>query len=222
MARTPKDTYAGGTLPLDMMRVGFVTLFPEVIRTMTGHSILARAALAGRVKFETANPRDYTYDRHGKVDERPYSGQPGMLLKAEPVYQATRRLLQEGAAVVVSTDPAGDRFDHRTAEFLASQPHVIFLCGHYEGIDERVIDEVATHRYSIGDYVMTSGELAALVMADATVRRLPGVLGDAASLDADSFADGLLGSPNYTRPPVWRGRAVPEVLLSGDHKKIEK
>jgi tRNA (guanine37-N1)-methyltransferase len=183
------------------------------------HSMLARAEEAGIVEFIASNPREFAYDQHRKVDDRVYGGGPGMLMKAEPVALALEFLEPSANAAIVITDPAGDLFVQETARELSAMEEVFFLCGHYEGFDHRV-NSFATHRLSIGDYVLTGGELPALVMADAIVRLLPGVLGSAESLSADSFSGGLLSAPNYTRPEVWRGLEVPEVLLSGDHAKV--
>lgn len=206
-----------------MPRVDFVTLFPEMVRPALSHSILGRASANGLVEFGMANPRDFCHDRHLKVDDKPFGGEPGMLIRAEPVVRAVEWLVSVGSnrqPAVVLTAPTGRTFDQAAARELAEFTHVIFLCGHYEGIDHRVEESLCTHVLSIGDYVLTNGELPALVMADALVRLLPGVLGSSASLDADSFSDGLLSAPNYTRPESWRGMDVPPVLLSGDHKKI--
>jgi tRNA (guanine37-N1)-methyltransferase len=145
-----------------------------------------------------------------------------MLIRAEPVALAIESLLVVEGAAIISTDPTGRRFGQGDAVALAGRPHVVFVCGHYEGIDERVLDRFVTHSFSIGDYILTGGELPAMVMADAIVRQLDGVLGDPGSLAADSHSDGLLSAPNYTRPATWRGESVPEVLLSGDHAKIER
>jgi tRNA (guanine37-N1)-methyltransferase len=176
------------------------------------------------VEFRTANPRDFCHDRHLKVDDKPFGGEPGMLIRAEPVARAIEWLDkgEHGTTAVVLTAPTGRPFDQAGARKLAQFDRVIFLCGHYEGIDHRIEEKFCTHVFSIGDYVLTNGELPALVMADAVVRLLPGVLGSSASLDADSFSDGLLSAPNYTRPEVWREMAVPPVLLGGDHKVIQK
>ena len=204
-----------------MLRVGFVTLFPEMIRPLLEHSILGRAERAGLVEYVFANPRDFCYDPHRKVDDRVYGGGPGMLMKAEPVALALESLAPSEGAAVVMTDPAGALFGQADAEELSQCSEVIFICGHYEGIDHR-IESLTTHSFSIGDYVLTQGEMPAMVMADATVRLRPGVLGSEDSLLADSFQDGLLSAPNYTRPEVWRGLAVPSVLISGDHAKVAK
>ena len=203
------------------LEIGFVSLFPEVIRPYLGASILHRASSNGLVAFSVVNPRDFTYDRHAKVDDAPFGGEPGLLIKAEPVALAVESLKMP-AGVVISTDPAGAPFRQADAIELASQSSVVFLCGHYEGIDERVIDFLGARRYSIGDFVLTGGELPALVMADAICRNVPGVLGDAASLAADSFSEGGLSAENYTRPAVWRGIPVPDVLMSGNHAEIRK
>lgn len=211
--------------PYKVHRVEFVTLFPEMVMATLGHSILGRASEAGVVEFRTANPRDFCHDRHAKVDERPFGGEPGMLIRAEPVARAVEWLDRDSNHVkkaVVLTAPTGRTFDQNAARELAAFDRVTFLCGHYEGIDHRVEEAICTHVFSIGDYVLTNGELPALIMADAMVRLLPGVLGSAESLDADSFSDGLLSAPNYTRPAVWRGREVPAELTRGDHKAIAR
>ncbi len=206
------------------MRIDFVTLFPEMVLPCLGHSILGRAASRGLVQFGTANPRNYTYDRHAKVDDTPFGGEPGMLIKAEPVALAIDSLLnvpeQSHSPAIILTDPAAPLFSQSDASELSALPHLIFLCGHYEGFDHRVKTQLATHAFSIGDYVLTNGELPALVMVDSIVRLLPGVLGSAESLEADSHSEGLLSAPNYTRPEVWRGEEVPEVLRSGNHQAI--
>jgi tRNA (guanine37-N1)-methyltransferase len=204
------------------VRVDFVSLFPEMLAAPLGHSILGRASANGKVAFRIANPRDYAYDRHQKVDDTPFGGEPGMLLRAEPVALAIESLQPETSAAIVMTDPAGLPFDQTAAQTLSECPQVIFLCGHYEGIDHRIKTRFCTHAYSIGDYILTNGELPALVMADALVRLLPGVLGNAASLEADSHSDGLLSAPNFTRPEVWRDEAIPAVLKSGDHKAVAR
>lgn len=210
-------------------RVDFVTLFPEMVRPALTHSILGRASANGLVDFGIVNPRDFCHDRHLKVDDKPYGGEPGMLIRAEPVARAVEWLLrtppnsiEEGHPrhAIVLTAPTGRPFDQTAARDLAEFERVIFLCGHYEGIDHRIEERLCTHVFSIGDYVLTNGELPALVMADAVVRLLPEVLGSSASLDADSFSDGMLSAPNYTRPERWRDMDVPPVLLSGDHKAI--
>lgn len=232
-------------------RIDFVTLFPDVVRGALEHSILGRAAVAGLVHFSAVSPRDYCYDQHKKVDDTPYGGHPGMLIKAEPVALAIERLVvsanrgggerfistkfEDGhletrpagwecpsSTAIVFTEPSGVPFKQKNAKELAQYERVVFVCGHYEGIDHRAEETYATHVFSIGDYVLTNGELPALVMADAITRLLPGVLGAAESLEEDSFSGQGLSAPNYTKPPVWRGREVPDVLRSGDHKKIDE
>lgn len=193
-----------------------------MLRGAVGHSILARAAAAGRVAFGFANPRDFTYDRHQKVDDTPFGGEPGMLIKAEPTALALEALDPTEDTAVILTDPAAPLFTQSHARELSGRRHLVFLCGHYEGFDHRVKTKLATHAFSIGDYVLTNGEMPALVMADAIVRLMPGVLGNEASLAADSHSDGLLGAPNFTRPHVWRGEPIPGVLTSGDHKAVRK
>ncbi len=207
-----------------MPRIDFVTLFPDMVRGALDHSILGRAASAGLVEFRAVSPRDYCYDQHKKVDDTPYGGHPGMLIKAEPVALAIEGLLPPDptAHAVIFTEPSGIPFKQENAKELAQYEQITFVCGHYEGIDHRAEETYATHVFSIGDYVLTNGELPALVMADAITRLLPGVLGAAESLDEDSFSGQGLSAPNYTKPPVWRGKEVPEVLRSGDHKKIEE
>lgn len=207
-----------------MHRIEFVTLFPEMIHSSLGESIMGRAQDSGLVRFRSANPRDFCYDRHQKVDDTPYGGEPGMLIRAEPVALALESLgvtPSDGTAVIM-TSPTGRTFTQADASALSKCPHVAFLCGHYEGIDHRVETRYATHVYSIGDYVLTNGELPALIMADAIVRLLPGVLGSADSLAADAHSDGLLSAPNFTRPEVWRGESIPAVLKSGDHAKARR
>jgi tRNA (guanine37-N1)-methyltransferase len=210
-----------------MLRIDYITLFPEVIQASVTHSIMRRAAEGGHFEWACTNPRDYCYDRHQKVDDTPFGGAAGMLIRAEPVALALESIgFREGkgdaGSTIILTDPTGERFDQRLAEELGNQDRLVFLCGHYEGIDDRISQKFATRSVSIGDFVLTNGELPALVMSDAIVRRLPGVLGSAASLDADSHSDGLLSAPNYTRPEVWREIAIPDVLKSGDHRAIEQ
>ncbi|MCX7799641.1 MAG: tRNA (guanosine(37)-N1)-methyltransferase TrmD [Fimbriimonadales bacterium] len=199
------------------MRVGFVTLFPDLVRSALAHGVLGRAAQRGLVRFEFADPRDFVYDRHRTVDDRPFGGFDGMLLKAEPVVAAVRWLRPAQGAAVVFTEPAGERFDQAAAEELSRRPEVHFVCGRYEGIDDRARQLVATHCLSLGDFVLTGGEIPALAMADAVVRLLPGVVGAEGSLCQDSHAGGLLSAPQFTRPRRVEGLEVPEELLSGDH-----
>ena len=204
------------------MRIGFVTLFPAMVQEALGHSMMQRAQSRGLIEFAAANPRGFSYDRHHKVDDTPYGGAPGMLIRADPTALALESLIQTEHPEVILTAPTGRPFTQIEARDLSTKKEVIFLCGHYEGFDHRVEQALATRVYSIGDYVLTNGELPALVMADAIARLLPGVLGAEASLDADSHSDGLLSAPNYTRPEEWRGLPIPEILKSGDHKKIAR
>lgn len=203
------------------MRIDFVTLFPEQVLPGLRHSMLARAEGAELVRFGAVNPRDFAPDKHKMVDDRPCGGGPGMLMKPEPLDAALLSIHQSGARVVFP-DPCGYRFEDRHARAWASDTQIIFVCGHYEGIDQRLVDKWATDRVSLGDFVLTGGELAAMVMADAVVRQIPGVLGDSQSLSEDSHSDGLLSYPQYTLPRVWEGREVPEVLLSGDHGAVAR
>lgn len=204
------------------MRVDFVTLFPEMVLDACRHSILGRAETSGKVSFSASNPRDFATDKHRTVDDTPYGGGPGMLMKPDVVTAAIRNLRKEERAATVLCEPSGKIFTQSDARELAGFDQVIFVCGHYEGIDDRVRQLFATHVFSIGDYVLTGGELPALVMADAVVRLIPGVLGSAESLEIDSHEGGLLSAPQFTRPEVFEGLEVPEVLRGGDHKRAEK
>ncbi len=208
------------------MRIDILTVFPEMFRGFLGESMIARAARAGVVSIRTVDLRDFSRDQRRTVDDKPYSGGPGMLMKPEVWYEAveTCRGRWEGegekAARVVLTTPTGTPYTQRKAEEFARCEHLIFLCGHYEGIDERV-RRIVTDEVSMGDFVLTGGEIPVAAMVDSVVRLLPGVLGGGAEATAsESFGtDGLLEAPQYTRPPVFRGMAVPEVLVNGDHAK---
>lgn len=204
------------------LRIDFVTLFPEMVLPAVRHSILARAEKAGHVVFAATNPRDFTTDPHRTVDGRPCGGGPGMVLRADIVGRAMESLELRADDRVVLTDPNGERFEQRHARDLAQCERMVLLCGHYEGIDDRIRQRYATDVFSLGDFVLTGGELPALVIADAVVRLLPGVLGDPASLEEDSHADGLLSYPQFTLPREWEGLEVPEVLLGGDHGAIAR
>jgi tRNA (guanine37-N1)-methyltransferase len=205
-----------------MLRVGFVTLFPEMVLGAVSHSILARASAACAVEFRAANPRDFAQDKHRSVDDTSYGGGPGMVLMAPLVAAALESLGPRPGTCVVLCDPTGERFDQSAAKGLSRRESLVFLCGHYEGVDERVRTKLATHVYSVGDFVLTGGELPALAMADAVVRLLPGVIGDPQSHEDDSFEGGLLGFPLYTRPETFLGEPVPDVLRSGDHAAIAR
>lgn len=202
------------------MTIHFITLFPEMVLPATDHSIMARATAKGVIDFAAVNPRDFATDPHRTVDATPYGGGPGMVLMAPLVEAALNATKPTPQTAVVLTDPMGQKFTQSDARDLAALDHIVFICGHYEGIDERVRTQLATQTFTIGDYVLTGGELPALVMADAVVRLLPGVLGDPASHQDDSHTDGLLGFPLYTRPQEFNGEPVPDVLLSGNHAKI--
>lgn len=204
------------------MRVDFVTLFPEMVLDACRHSILGRADASKKVAFGAANPRDFATDKHRTVDDTPYGGGPGMLMKPDVVSAAIRSLSTDSKTAIVFCEPSGKLFTQAHARELAKFGQIVFVCGHYEGIDDRVRQLFATHVFSIGDYVLTGGELPALVMADAIVRLIPGVLGSAESLQIDSHEGGLLSAPQFTRPEVFEGLEVPEVLRSGDHKKAAK
>ncbi|MCE2938329.1 MAG: tRNA (guanosine(37)-N1)-methyltransferase TrmD [Fimbriimonadaceae bacterium] len=205
------------------VRIDFVTLFPEMIQEALSHSMMARAAGSGAVQFQCANPRDFATDAHRTVDDSPYGGGPGMVLRVDRVADALRSLPGHQEAVVVLTDPRGPRFTQADAEAWSQHGHAIFICGHYEGVDERVRTHLATCTRSIGDFVLTGGELPALMMADAITRLLPGVLGDPESHQDDSFShDGLLGHALYTRPLDFEGETVPEVLRSGNHPAVAR
>lgn len=201
------------------MRIDIITVFPEMFRGFLGESIISRAARAGKVEIRAVSLRDFSRDQRRTVDDKPYSGGPGMLLKPEVWYDAVESVRTPGARVVMTT-PAGAPYTQRKAEEFARCDHLVFLCGHYEGFDARVM-RLVTDEVSMGDFVLTGGEIPVAAMVDSTVRLLPGVLGGGAAATAnESFgADGLLEAPQYTRPPVYRGMAVPEVLLGGDHAK---
>ena len=206
------------------LRFDVVSLFPEMICGALGYGVAARALAAGLVSVEFWNPRDYTDDPHRSVDDRPYGGGPGMVMKFAPLAAAVRAALAargDGAPVVYLT-PQGERFDDERARTLAAGPGAILVCGRYEGVDERFIEGCVDVELSIGDYVLSGGEPAALVVLDAAFRFVPGVLGDAESAGEDSFATGLLDCPHYTRPEEIEERRVPEVLLSGDHAAIRR
>ena len=210
------------------MRIDVLTLFPEMFEGVFGASILGKARERGIVTLNTVNFRAFSGNKHQTVDDTPYGGGGGMVLKPEPIFAAVEHVLsarpagETGRPRIILMCPQGEPFTQQKAAELARESHLIFICGHYEGFDERIREHLATDEISIGDYVLTGGELPAMVVIDAVVRLLPGVLGNERSAAADSFSDGLLEHPHYTRPPVFRGWAVPEVLLSGHHAEIEK
>jgi len=201
------------------MKVNFVTIFPEFFEGPLGLSIPSRAREAGVFDWQAIDLREYTHDRHRSVDDEPYGGGPGMVMKPDPFFEAIDDLAPGGPIVLVSA--RGRPFGQGDAARLATEPEVTFLCGHYKDVDQRVADHLATEELSLGDFVVSGGEYAALVMTDAIVRLLPGSLGDPEAAETDSFHGGAaLSAPSYTRPAEYRGHAVPEVLLSGDHGRI--
>ena len=210
------------------MKFHILTLFPEMIEQGLNNSIIKRAAEAGHLSVHAVNIRDYTLDKHNKVDDYPYGGGAGMLMQAQPVYDAYKALVKEHEEAgkptprVVFMTPQGRTFKQEIAQELAKEEELIFLCGHYEGIDERVLEEIVTDEISIGDYVLTGGELPAMVVIDTVARLIPGVLNNDESASDESFAGNLLEYPQYTRPEVWHDKSVPEVLLSGHHANIAK
>ena len=206
------------------MTADVITIFPDLVEAALAAGVVGRARERGVVDIRVRNLRDYTDDRHRTVDDVPYGGGPGMVMKPEPIVRAIEAIAAERGApsAVVLVTPQGRMLTHALAEEMSRMERLILLCGRYEGVDERVTEMVVTHEVSIGDYVLTGGELPALVVLDAVTRLVPGVVGDAASVEADSFARGLLDHPHYTRPAVFRGRAVPDVLVSGHHGAIEQ
>lgn len=205
------------------MRIDVVTLFPSMFEGVIGESILKLAQDKGKVEIRLHNLRDFSADKHKKVDAPPYGGGPGMLLMAEPFFNAVEFLRENGAreSQLLMLTPTGVRFEQSLAQELASKPGLILLCGHYEGVDERVVEGLKPLEVSIGDFVTTGGEVPAMLVMDAVARLVPGVLGSAESLERESFAGGRLEHPQYTRPPEVQGMEVPTVLLSGDHGRIE-
>ena len=216
------------------MKFDIVTIFPRMVEAPLQEGIVARAIANGVLDVRVHDLRDFTTDRHRVVDDMPFGGGPGMVLKPEPLFGAVERIrdercgsssagLQACSHAIVLTSPDGERLTHAVAKRLSALDHVVILCGRYEGVDERVREHLATETISIGDYVLSGGELPALVIVDAVARLIPGVVGDEASVSGDTFArDGLLDFPQYTRPAEFRGLGVPPVLLSGHHAEIEK
>jgi tRNA (guanine37-N1)-methyltransferase len=204
------------------MRVDVITLFPQVVTVPLGASIVGRAQERGALTLGVHDLRTQGIGKYRQVDDEPYGGGPGMVLRPEPIAALLEPLRQEGSRVILMT-PQGKRFEQADAVRLSKESHLIFLCGHYEGVDQRIVDMCVDEELSIGDYVLTNGAIAAVVVIDAIARLLPGVLGDEESTVQESFgATGLLDHPHYTRPAEWRGLMVPDILLSGDHAKIAK
>jgi len=206
------------------MKFHVMTLFPEMIENGLGMSIIGRAMTKGILRIKTHNIRDYAFNKHKSVDDYPYGGGAGMLMQAEPVYQTYEAICGEGEKRprCIYLSPQGKTFSQDMAKELSKEEELIFLCGHYEGIDERVLEEIVTDYVSIGDFVLTGGELPAMVMIDTIARLIPGVLSNDASAQFESFQDNLLEYPHYSRPETWHEKKVPEVLLSGHHEKIDK
>lgn len=206
------------------MNFHILTLFPEMVMNGLNTSIIGRAISNGLLTIETVNIRDFAENKHNRVDDYTYGGGAGMLMQAGPVYGAYRSIAEktDKKPRVIYLSPQGQTFSQEMAEDFAKEEELVFLCGHYEGIDERVLEEIVTDYVSIGDYVLTGGELPAMVMIDAISRLIPGVLHNNASAEFESFQDNLLEYPQYTRPEEWHGKKVPEILLSGHHVNIEK
>ncbi len=206
------------------MWVGVISLFPEMFRSITEYGVTGQAVKKGLLSVEIWNPRDFTHDKHRTVDDRPYGGGPGMLMMVQPLrdaIQAARKAAPEKAKVIYLS-PQGRKLDQKGVTELATSENMILICGRYEGIDERIIQSEVDEEWSIGDFVMTGGELAAMTLIDSVSRFIPGVLGDIASAEEDSFANGLLDCPHYSRPEVLDGKEVPAVLKSGNHQEIRR
>jgi len=204
------------------MRFDVVTIFPGMFAPVFQQGVVGRAIERGKVQLHAHDLREHTHDRHRQVDDMPFGGGPGMVMKPEPVIEAVEAIRRENKGPVMITEPWGEPFDQKLAAELARQPGLIIVCGRYEGIDDRVRTALAAREVSIGDYVLSGGEIPAMVIIDAVARLVPGVVGDPGSLAQDSFSDDLTGWPQFTRPAEFRGMTVPEVLLSGDHARIRQ
>ncbi|QAS51018.1 tRNA (guanosine(37)-N1)-methyltransferase TrmD [Halobacillus litoralis] len=206
------------------MHIDILTLFPEMFEGVLNHSIMKRAQEQKAFSYQYVNFRDYTANKHNKVDDYPYGGGAGLVLSPQPIFDSIHEVKEKAAKPprVVLLCPQGEPHTQQKAEELSSEDHLVFICGHYEGYDERIRQELVTDEISIGDYVLTGGELGAMVVIDSVVRLLPGVLGNEQSAPMDSFSNGLLEHPHYTRPADFRGSRVPDVLLSGNHAKIDE
>jgi len=205
----------------DPLAIDVITIFPGVLQGFLGESMVKRAVRRGAARIRAIDLRTFTHDVHRTTDDRPYGGGPGMVMKPEPLYEAVEAVRSPGARVILMC-PQGRRFDQERAASLAAARHLVFVCGHYEGVDERVRDGLVDEEISIGDYVLTNGVLAAAVVIDAVVRLLPGVLGGEGATEEESFNRGLLEYPQYTRPAEYRGMRVPDVLLGGDHAAVAR
>lgn len=206
------------------MKIDILTLFPDMCNAVLSESIIGRAVKAGYVEINTHNIRDFAGNKHNRVDDAPYGGGKGMVMQAEPIYQCFKSLYNEDEPKphLIYMSPKGKTFTQSDAVRLSEYDRIVLLCGHYEGVDQRVLDEIVDEEISVGDYVLTGGELPALTVADAVCRMIPGVLPEEVCFQEESHFDGLLEYPQYTRPEVWHGVSVPEVLLSGHHLNIEK
>ena len=204
------------------IRFSAISLFPEMFASITDQGVVGRAIKRGEVEVDLINPRDFTTDRHRTVDDRPYGGGPGMLMKVEPIEKAINSAQKTQSGKVIYLSPQGKRLNHSIVSQLSQEKHLILLAGRYEGIDERLLKEHVDIELSLGDFVLSGGELGAMAIIDAVTRLVPGVLGHSDSAAQDSFADGLLDHPHYTRPEIYEGAEVPSVLLSGNHQKIEE
>ena len=206
------------------MRIDILTLFPEMVDGVLSESIIGRARNNNIIEINCINIRDFSKDKHRRVDDYPYGGGTGMVMQPQPIYDACMSIINsvEKRPTVIYMSPQGKVFNQQVAKELLELEHIVLLCGHYEGVDERVIEEIVDFELSIGDFVLTGGELPAIVIADCVARLVPGVLAEEASFTEESHYNGLLEYPQYTRPPEFMGRKVPEVLLSGHHKNIEK
>lgn len=204
------------------IRFDILTLFPDMFNNIMNESIIGRAVNEGLVEINPVNIRDYTLDKHNRVDDYPYGGGAGMIMQAQPIYDAYKSIAKDDTSIpVIYMSPQGRKFTQQIAKDLTLNDRIILLCGHYEGVDERILEEIVTDEISIGDYVLTGGELPAMVVIDTVSRLIPGVLAEDSTKE-ESFSDGLLEYPQYTRPVEFMGRTVPEVLLSGHHANIEK
>ncbi|WP_347552730.1 tRNA (guanosine(37)-N1)-methyltransferase TrmD [Pseudalkalibacillus hwajinpoensis] len=204
------------------MKIDVLSLFPDMFTGVFSHSILKRAEESGAVSYQVTNFRDYSSNKHKNVDDYPYGGGAGMVLTPQPVFDAVDALSEGKRPRVILMCPQGERFTQKKAEELAEEDHLIFVCGHYEGYDERIREHLVTDEISIGDFVLTGGELASMVVIDSVTRLLPGVLGNKDSAPKDSFSNGLLEHPHYTRPAEFQGIGVPDVLLSGNHAAVDR
>lgn len=205
------------------LRFDILTIFPDLLSSPLDEGIIRRARKDGKVDIVVTNIRDFATDKHAMTDDRPYGGGEGMVMKPEPLTAATSQVKEQGSnSKVILLSPQGRRFDQKVAEEFAQLSHLILVCGRYEGLDQRYIDQQVDEEISIGDFILTGGELGAMIIIDAVTRLLPGVLGCSDSVSCDTFSRGSLKYPQYTRPPVFGGQEVPQVLLSGDHAKIEQ